>query len=230
MWESMRQTVRDSGGPTTDQSAECVPEAPAQDPEAVSTTPAEEPTATISSAGLTPLGANGSDSNHGRPVRICKCGATERSANDATRCRMGHPLVGFSGPALAVDAYSEAFWRDVDATCAEISRAVLRDAGYTEADVPEALRIAATGLSQATLLRDAAFTRVAIAGPLTSSGRTRRAYVVWQTAADRAERLLRLIGLARVPKPAPSIADWLSARADGQPAEHSHTRSQKEDQ
>ena len=62
------------------------------------------------------------------------------------------------------------------------------------------------------MLRDAAWQRVTEAGPLTPAGG--RALLVWQSASDRVERLVKLLGLTRVPKatPTPTLAEWLARR------------------
>ena len=112
--------------------------------------------------------------------------------------------------ALVIGTHSATFWRVHEEARLEIRRDVIADAGFTEGDAPRALQIAADGIAQATLLRDAAFLRVAQSGgPLTSVGRTRRAFSVWLTSADRLEKYLRLVGLRRAPKPALSLPDYL---------------------
>jgi hypothetical protein len=56
---------------------------------------------------------------------------------------------------------------------------------------------------QAILIRDSAFQRIADAGgPMTTNERSRRCFTVWQAASDRAERLLKLVGLQRQPRQA----------------------------
>lgn len=113
--------------------------------------------------------------------------------------------------ALVTGASSPAFWANVDGARREIAAAVVSDAGFAEIDAPRALQLAADGLAQAALMRDAAFARVVEAGgPMTTAGRTRRAFVVWQAATDRLERHLRLVGLRRVPRAAQSLDDLLS--------------------
>jgi hypothetical protein len=124
-----------------------------------------------------------------------------------------------NGAALVVGARSLAFWVAADDARREIRDAVIADAGFAVEDAPRALIVAADGLAQAALLRDASFARVVESrGPLTSTGRTRRAFAVWQAAADRAERYMRLVGLRRQPKPAPTLAELLAAEpADDAP-------------
>lgn len=99
---------------------------------------------------------------------------------------------------VVVDKYSAAFWAAQDGARREIITSVLEDAGHRVDDAPRALRLAAEGIAQATLLRDSAYARVVEAGgPLTSNGRTRRAFNVWLETLDRLERHLRLVGLKR---------------------------------
>ncbi len=75
---------------------------------------------------------------------------------------------------------------------------MLTDRGHTDEDAPRALRLAAEGIAQAVLVRNSAFARmVEGGGPLSSSGRERRAFAVWTAALDRLERHLRLVGIER---------------------------------
>jgi hypothetical protein len=117
--------------------------------------------------------------------------------------------------ALVTGERSSQFWHAAEATRRETRDAVVADAGHTPEDAPRALVVVADGLAQAALLRDSAYLRVIESGgPLTSGGRTRRAFVVWTQAADRCERYARLVGVHRVPRPAPSIAEYLASRAE----------------
>ena len=145
-----------------------------------------------------PFGAVGSET-----ATACRCGAGPHPEIGG-RCAAGHMDQG-NGLALVVGQHSAAFWREHIVARRELREAVIADAGHTEADAPRALAIAAESIAQATLVRDSAYLRLAEAGgPLTSSGRVRRAFAVWCQAVDRLERHLRLVGLRRVPKPAPS--------------------------
>ena len=104
--------------------------------------------------------------------------------------------------AVVVGHKTADFWREHDATRQETRQAVIADAGHSEADAPHALALAADGIAQASILRDAAYLRlVEMGGPLTSHGRARRAFGVWLQASDRLERQLRLVGLQRRSKP-----------------------------
>jgi hypothetical protein len=143
----------------------------------------------------------------GRPR--CKCGAAVH-ARYADRCASGHPLVGTAGPGLVTAARSATFWAAIEDTQREIERQIIADAGHTAEDAPRTLQLAAAGLAQAALLRDSSFQRVVESGgPLTSADRGRRCLVVWQIAADRVERYLRVLGLKRVPRPATSPLDFM---------------------
>jgi hypothetical protein len=113
----------------------------------------------------------------------------------------GGRFIAGNRAALVTGERSTQFWRAAEAARRESRDAIIRDAGHTSQDAPEALRVTAEGLAQAVLLRDSAFARVIESGgPLTSSGRTRRAFAVWTAAADRVERYARLVGVRRVPQ------------------------------
>ena len=156
-------------------------------------------------------------SNTAAPV--CKCGALDLHPRDPERCARGHVVIG-NTKTVVVGATSAAFWRAQAETRCEIAAAVIADAGYGLDGAPRALTLAADGIAQATLVRDAAFTRlVESAGPLTSAGRTRRAFAVWLAATDRLERHLRLIGLRRTPRPTPSLTEYLEGRTQGEASE-----------
>ena len=108
-------------------------------------------------------------------------------------------------------AHSAAFWLEHDAARREVAAAIIADAGHTLEDAPRALAIAAETIAQAVLIRDSAYLRLVEAGgPLAASGRVRRAFIAWCSAADRLERHLRLVGLRRVPRPVPSLAEALA--------------------
>lgn len=115
--------------------------------------------------------------------------------------------------ALVAGEHCEAFWAAQEGARREIIDTVVRDAGHVPGDAPEALRLAAESVAQATLLRDSAYRRlVESGGPMTANGRTRRAFTVWLAAIDRLERHLRLVGLERAGRRAPSIADYLDGK------------------
>ncbi|HEX2253147.1 MAG TPA: hypothetical protein VHQ65_07765 [Thermoanaerobaculia bacterium] len=158
-----------------------------------------------------PFGHNGPDS---APETVrCRCGAV-RHAENPDRCASGHALPG-NGLAVVAGHRSVEFWQAHEAERRELQRLVVEDAGHTLHDAPRALLVAADGLAQAVLIRDSAFARVVDSGgPLTSSGRTRRAFTVWSSAVDRVERHLRLLGLKREPKPGPSLANYMASNGD----------------
>jgi hypothetical protein len=112
---------------------------------------------------------------------------------------------------LVVGARSAAFWAAQDDARREVVAEVIADKGHDVNDAPAALRLAAESLSEAALIQRSAFAKlVEQGGPLTASGRTRRAFIVWQAATDRIEHHVRLLGLQRVAKPAPTLTDWLA--------------------
>jgi hypothetical protein len=118
--------------------------------------------------------------------------------------------------ALVVGERSNAFWAAHVGARAEIRDAVLTDAG-AQPDASRALYIAADGLAQATLLRDAAYLRlVELGGPMTKADRPRRAFQVWLSAGDRVERYLRLVGLERKAKNL-SLHDYLTEAGKAEP-------------
>jgi hypothetical protein len=147
--------------------------------------------------------------------RQCRCGAEPRP-DDQDRCMRGHMLPGNKG-GLIVGHRSMAFWKAHEDVRREIRAAVVQDAGSTPEDAPVALQLAADGIAQAALVRDAAYLRlVEDGGPLTSAGRTRRAFEVWLRAMDRLERHLRMVGLRREPAPVGTIAEYIATAVDAQ--------------
>ncbi len=143
------------------------------------------------------------------PLTACTCGAGPH-LEKSDRCERGHVLPG-NQTALVAGHRSAAFWKAQAAALRELEDAVLSDAGHSRESAPEALKQAASGLAQAVTIRDSAFSRVSESGgPLTSAGRTRRALVVWVQACDRVERHLRLVGLKREPKLAPTLDEVLN--------------------
>jgi hypothetical protein len=155
-----------------------------------------------------PFGDSGAD-----VVPICKCGALDSRDGDPSRCTRGHTLTGHPGPALVVSERSRHFWAAVADARREITEDVLRDRGHTPADAPRALRIAADGLAQAVLLRDASFDRIAAGGgPFTSDERLRRVHAVWESASGSVERHVRLLGIERKGRDigALSAADYIA--------------------
>jgi hypothetical protein len=136
---------------------------------------------------------------------------------------------------LVVGDRSAAFWRAADDAQRAIVRAVVTDAGNTESDAPKALMLAATSIAQSALIRDSAFARmIESGGALSSAGRARRSFLVWQSAVDRLERNLRLVGLRRVPRSAQSFAEALSnaevlaGQPRGDEAEHEDQESESD--
>ena len=174
---------------------------------------------------LEPFGAVGPTT-----AAACRCGAPPH-AEHAGRCAAGH-VAGGNSFALVAGQHSSRFWAEHQAQRRGIVAAVVADAGHSPDDAPCAFLLAADGLAQAALLRDAAFLRVVqSAGPLTSAGRTRRAYSVWLTASSRVTDHLRLVGLRRVPKTASTLAEYLTQRADvvQRAADASHDPESEED-
>jgi hypothetical protein len=114
---------------------------------------------------------------------------------------------------LIVGHTSRRLWAAQDDARRGIEDAVLADAGHTRDDAPRALQLAASGLAQAVLIRDAAYARIVEdAGPLTDRGRARRAYTVWLAASERVSRGLALVGLSRRERPIVGASDLLLGR------------------
>jgi hypothetical protein len=114
--------------------------------------------------------------------------------------------------ALVVGNRSAQLWAAQAAARRNIVAEVLADKGHDVDSAPRTLRLAADALAQAVLIQQSAFEKlVETAGPLTSAGRTRRAFTVWQAATDRVEHHLRLIGLTRLSKPAANVAEAFAA-------------------
>jgi len=146
----------------------------------------------------------------------CRCGAPPHAELEG-RCALGHVLKG-NGLALVTGATSAAFWHEHDAARRELREAIISDAGHRPEDAPRALIIAAESIAQSTLIRDSAYLRlVQGGGPLAASGRVRRAFVAWCAATDRLEKHLRLVGLRRAARPAPTLAEALAAVEEDAP-------------
>ena len=157
----------------------------------------------VPSSSAVPSGANG------READGCRCGAAVNV--DTGRCARGHVQRG-NGLATVSGSRSVAFWREHAAAAAELVGAVVSDAGHITDTAPRALLEAASGLAQAVLVRDSAFTRmVEEGGALTSAGRGRRCLQVWLAAQSAVERHLRLLGLKREPKPVDHLAELRAA-------------------
>src|SRR5688572_7917989 len=92
---------------------------------------------------------------------VCKCGAGVNATGE--RCRNGHLLPGHTA-SLIVGHRSMQFWNAAQDALAALVGDVLRDAGHSPDDAPRALTVAAEGLAQAVLIRDAAFDRLRVVG------------------------------------------------------------------
>ena len=157
----------------------------------------------------------------GAEAADCRCGQSQHP-EDPQRCRGGHLLPG-NQAALVTGERSRAFWREHAKARRELREAIITDAGHDPEDSPpRALELAADSVAQAALVQGAAYQRMLEAGgPLTSAGRTRRAFAVWVQATDRLERHLRLVGLKSAPKPTPSLAEYLERRGSDAEQERS---------
>lgn len=116
--------------------------------------------------------------------------------------------------ALTVGHRSLQLWQAQEDIRRGIEDAILSDSGHTRDDAPRTLLLAASGLAQAALIRDAAYQRIIEdGGPLTNKGRARRAFQVWLNTAERVHRGLTLIGLRRVPRHVDPLAALHAALA-----------------
>lgn len=116
--------------------------------------------------------------------------------------------------ALCTGQHSQQFWHAHQDARRDIAAEVMADAGFGPSDAPRALVVACDGLAQAVLVRDSAFQRlVESGGPTTANGKARRAYGIWLSASDRVEKHLRITGLRRVSRPAPSPAEYWAQRS-----------------
>jgi hypothetical protein len=153
-----------------------------------------------------------SSSPHAAAAPIGRVGERGNRAGQATWFTRGNT------ESVVTTEHAELLWRQHEALRREIVEALVRDAGHPLDDAPAALRMAAESAAQAVLVRDSAYQRIAeMGGPLATSGRARRCFVVWASAVDRLEKHLRLIGLTRKPRPVPSLQDWLNGQADAEP-------------
>ncbi len=139
---------------------------------------------------MIPNGDNGTaTAGNGQP--ICSCGATEYSAKSLKRCAKGHVLLGNQEAAITGE-HGAQFWREhneeIDASAGELAR----DAGYTSLSAaPLTFRIAAIGLARTSKVADLAYVKmIESGGPISESGRPRRAYSIWaETNRDLARDL-----------------------------------------
>jgi hypothetical protein len=127
-------------------------------------------------------------------------------------------------------ANSLAFWRAQAEARQAIEDGVFADAGFSRTDAPEVLRHVASSVAQAVVVQQSAFARlVESGGPMTAAGKQRRAFVVWLQASDRVERFARLLGLRRVPRPTPSLAEYLAARARAEDTDGGESNGDKKE-
>ena len=159
-------------------------------------------------AGLQAAARDTAPSGEVGPASVCRCGAA-RHPDRADRCAAGHLITGNTA-SVVVGHRGADFWHQHDQLRREIRDSIITDAGHSQDDAPRGLALAADGIAQASILRDAAYSRLmTVGGPLTSHGRARRAFSVWLAAADRVERQLRLVSLRRAPKSVPSATDLI---------------------
>lgn len=144
-----------------------------------------------------PIGARVSEAGP-----VCRCGAKPHQVQP-NRCARGHGMSG-NGLALVTGERSAVFWSAAEGLRSEIREAAIADAGHSHEDAPRTLLVAADGLAQAVLMRDAAYLRaVEQGGPMSSDSRARRAWAVWESAAAIVERHVKTLGLKRTGRQLP---------------------------
>jgi hypothetical protein len=189
----------------------------------------------------------GTRSGAGNPKRITPAQETESragAAGVATMTPLGDGATTAEGDhdpktgrfvrgnraSLLVGDRSAQFWAAVDAARQAMAAGAITDAGFSLDDAPKTLEIAADSLAQARLIQLSAFERVkAEGGPLTTTNRTRRAYPVWLSATDRVERWVRVLGIKRTPKAAPSLQDYIESRYGRGATTAQETRAESDD-
>ena len=140
---------------------------------------------------------------------VCSCGAGPHPSNPGM-CARGHFVRGNSA-AVVHGSRSLKFWRDHDEMRGELVAGILADKATTREDASEALILAADALSQAAIVCQSAYSRMAESGgPLSSSGKARRCYSVWSDSVVKVERLVKLIGLEKAPAPTKTLDDWVA--------------------
>lgn len=142
----------------------------------------------------------------------CKCGAPAH-AELPDRCAAGHVTKGNTA-AMVTGERSSSFWLEHDRHYRELLDELAADIGHDSyEDAPAAARGAFDGLAQALILRDSAYRRtVENGGPVMPSGRPRRVAKFQQEMDRRAEAWCRQLGLKRIPKAGPSLAEYMEKR------------------
>jgi hypothetical protein len=122
---------------------------------------------------------------------VCSCGAGPH-ATLPDRCARGHAKVGNQLSTIVGD-HGIGFWRDNEEKQGAIVAELLSDIGYATPDAaPLTIRITAHSLAQCHLVNKAAYRRMLEAGgPLSESGKPRRAYSVWKESNDSLIRDLK---------------------------------------
>lgn len=130
----------------------------------------------------------------------CRCGAGP-SQTRAGRCARGHVLRG-NTLALVAGLESPRFWAEHEELRRSLVAGLVRDSGESEDNPPTALAIEADIIAKSVIVADSAYDRMLLeGGPLSQSGKARKAFTVWLAATDRLERHIRLVGLKRAPRP-----------------------------
>lgn len=113
---------------------------------------------------------------------ICSCGATTFTfKNGKKRCAKGHVLVG-NDEASITGQHGAEFRREHSAELDAMADRFARDAGYASLEAaPLAFQIAAQSLARTSKVADLAYWKMLEAGgPLSESGKPRRAYIIFK--------------------------------------------------
>ena len=126
-------------------------------------------------------------------VACSRCGSTERSPKSANHCKCGAMLPGNRAAAI-IGQHGAAFWREHARTQDEMVDELLADFGYRGRRTPLTVRISAIALARSVIVADRAYMQMVEAGgPMSESGKPRRAYTVWKESNDTLMRDLRSV-------------------------------------
>lgn len=126
------------------------------------------------------LNADTSEATASNSEPICNCGETRYSAKDSQRCINGHLLRGNRAAAITGE-HGANFRREHSAEIDAMADQFARDAGYPSVKAaPLGFQIAAIALARTAKVGDLAYWKMLEAGgPLSESGKPRRAYSIW---------------------------------------------------
>src|SRR5687767_13183842 len=147
----------------------------------------------------------------GRPDGIEPGGEHQRLLETCRRCGLGpHPTragvcvrnhwMAGNRAAAKRDEQTAADWANDAQAQEELIAALLRDEGTDAEHAPRKLLLTVRTIAQAERVTSNAYKAlVRVGGPFTSTGRIRREFVVWSSAAKRLERQLARLGKTKPP-------------------------------